>query len=281
MALRNKRIRRLAAATLLIAGIAGSPLPAGEIAEIRERGKLVMLSFPHQESVFVRTNLALGPTPRTGTADHFQGIDVDLMKRFAESLGVALEIRLVSQPSYGALIPDLLHGRGNVIASSFSITAVRREKVDFTEPYLSVYLEFVARLDSRISTVEDLTGGTAAILKGSSHEEHLRQMGIPPQQILAVEFNHENYTAVLEGDADYTLADSISVMRFLSGQPQLKVAFRLPGRDDYGFAVRRDSDLRQHLNRFLAKLRGGGELERIIRRHMMPAGGVDRLEKGR
>lgn len=266
----NILLSRIVAMGLVLAGIGASSPPESHLAEIKSRGNLVMLSFPHQESAFVRTNVVSGPMRRIGTANGFQGIDVDLMKAFAESLGVRLDIRPVSEPSYGALIPDLLAGKGDLIASSFTITAERKQKVDFSDPYYSVYPVILTRVGSPIAAVADLAGKRAAAIPGSSQEEHLRELGVASEKILAVDFRLETYTAVMDGEADFTLADSSSAMRFLHGYPKLRIAFRLPGEDEYGFAVPRGSDLREALNRFLAEMKTTGALERIIRRHMSP-----------
>jgi len=266
----NILFSRIVVIGLVLAGIGASSPQASHVAEIKSRDKLVMLSFPHQESVFVRTNVAAGPMPRVGTWNGFEGIDVELMHAFAESLGVRLEIRPVSEPSYGALIPELLAGKGDLIASSFTITEERKQAVDFSDPYFSVYPVILVRVGSPIASVADLAGKTAAAIPGSSQEEHLRGLGIAPDKLLSVDFRLETYTAVMDGEADFTLADSSSAMRFLHEYPKLKIAFRLAGEDAYGFAVPRDSDLREPLNRFLAEMKKNGELERIIRRHMRP-----------
>ncbi len=238
------------------------------VAAIRQRGKLVMLSFPHQKSIFVRTDVAKGAMPKFGTADRFSGIDVDLMMALAGSLGVELWIRPVSEPSFGALIPDLLAGKGDLIASSFTITEQRREQVVFSEPYYAVYPVIVARKGTTIESPADLTDKVASTIPGSSHEEHLRRLGVPAARLFRVSFVFEDYTAVLDGDADFTLVDSSSAERVLPKLKELEIAFRLPGEDHYGFAVPPGSNLIAYLNRFVAEMKRSGRLQEIIHRHL-------------
>jgi ABC-type amino acid transport substrate-binding protein len=121
------------ALSLLIVAVgarAGDP-PTSTVASVKARGKLVMLCFPHQDNGFISVNLGAGPMPKAGGEKNFQGVDVDIMVGFAQFLGVSLEIRSISVPSYGELIPALLRGDGDVIASSFSVTAERQKVVDF------------------------------------------------------------------------------------------------------------------------------------------------------
>jgi ABC-type amino acid transport substrate-binding protein len=46
------------------------------------------------------------------------------------------------------------------------------------------------------------------------------------------------------------------------------VAFRLSEEDRYGIAIRKGSDLREHLNRFLVKMKESGRLEEILERNL-------------
>jgi polar amino acid transport system substrate-binding protein len=250
-------------------GPAPEPATPSLLDEIVERGRLTMLSFPHQESAFVRTNLEMGPTPELGSADHFVGVDVDLMTGFAEHLGVELEVRRVSRPEYGALIPDLLADKADLIASSFSITPERQAQVDFSDPYFSVYPVIVPRVESSIAAVEDLQGLNAAAIAGSSHEEHLLELGVSPEQITYVSFTQECFSSVAEGLVDFTLHDSNSSLRYLRRTPELRIAFRLPGEDGYGFAVRPGSDaLLDELNGYLSSIRESGRLDEILESHL-------------
>lgn len=243
--------------------------------QILDSGKLVMITFPHQQSTFSRLDLEKGAMPRVdGTArfegvdaSHFEGIDVELMELFADHLGVHLEVRPVSQPSYGALIPDLYAGRGDLVASSLTITEERRQKVDFSVPYFSVYPVILALRDSGIESLDDLEGKTASVMEGSSHEERLLHLGIEPENLLRVDFTVAAIGAVLDGEADYTLQDSMAARRQLEANPQLERAFRLGEEEHYGIAVPEGSELKEALDAFLEELKESGELQEILEKY--------------
>jgi ABC-type amino acid transport substrate-binding protein len=227
-----------------------------------------MLSVPHQESAFVRTNIERGPMKRQGTAEDFHGVDVEIMKRFAESLGVELEVRPAvgpnGIPAYPELFTWLERGEGDLIASSLTITTERKKRVDFSRPYHVVYPIVIVRNDSFVKTPDDLDKAVAANLRGSSQEEHLRRLGFTDERIHFKEFTLEAYDAVLEGTADFTLVDSDSAYSFVSENRNLQIAFRLPGGEDpYGYALPKNSDLLPPLNAFLDRLEESGELDRI------------------
>jgi ABC-type amino acid transport substrate-binding protein len=229
----------------------------GGVAAVKARGKLVMLCFPHQENPFIRVNVAAG-------LDHYEGIDYEIVEGFAKQLGVALEVRPV-KPSFAALVPELLAGHGDLIASSFSVTPERRQKVDFSRPYYTVHTVVVVRKGSGIKSAADLAGKTGATVGGSSLEERIKQLH--PGRIHHVDFTRWNYDALSEKEADFTVLDESSTWRLLPLYPDLEVAFALPGVDEYAYAVAPESDLREALDRYLDGLRRDGRLDEIVRRN--------------
>ena len=255
----------------------GADAGTSALEAIQERGTLTMLSFPHTRSVFVRPNLEYGPTQRLGPAEHFVGIDVEILQAFAAHLGVDLEIRTLETPGYGPLIPALLDGQADLLASSLTITEARREIVDFSDPYFTLYPVIITQKNSPIHSVADLDGRTAATIAGSSHSERLAALGIPEARMLYVDFTSAYYTAILEEGAEFAVVDSITAARDLAEFPDLEIAFRLPEEEHYGMALPPGSDLLPVLNRFLAGLKKSGELQRLIDRNLeeLPADAME------
>lgn len=245
-----------------------SSSPQTDVEQIKARGSLIMLSAPHQENPFVHTRVDVGAMPDEGTAAQFAGVDVELMKGFAETLGVELKVRPAlgesGLPSYSALIPDLLAGEGDLIASSLSITPSRIEVVSFSVPYFSVVPVVVTRQGSEISSTDDLPGRLAGAIAGSSHEEILLGMGFEKSSIRYSDFALENYLDVAEGRVDFIIVDSNSAARFMLQFDELQIACEVSGRDDYGVAIRPESDLKPLLDEYLAQQRESGRVLELL-----------------
>lgn len=248
-----------AAISALLIAIVLIPCLATNLSDVKKRGKLIILCFPHQESIFIRTRVEVG-------LGHYDGIDYDLMKGFSEYLGVSLEV-LPVKPSFAELIPALLAGKGDVIASSFSITAERKKQIDFSDPYFNLRVAVIVSKTSNITSVDGLTGKVGSAVKGGSQEEIMKTIeGL--KDIHYVSFTRWNYDAISEGKADFTLVDEPSARTVLPEYPDLEVAFMLPGQDKYGFAITPGSDLREHLNRYLDEIKRSGKLEKVIQQYM-------------
>ena len=212
---------------------------AAGVADVKAHGKLVMLCFPHQESDFIRIKVETG-------LDHYDGIDFEIMDGFAKSLGVTLEVHAV-KPDFGALLPALLAGEGDVIASEFSVTTEREKQVSFSTPYFGSHNVVVVSGKSTVHAAADLAGKKASTIAGSSNLELTKTL--KPGVIAFANFTRWSFDAVSEGKADFTVQDEPSVWHLLKHYPDLKVAFALPGVEYYGYAVQRGSDLQPALDR--------------------------------
>lgn len=228
-------------------------------------GMLTMIAFPAIDEPFVSPNLEAGTMPRRGGIDRFQGIDVDLMAAFAASQGVDLEILVLEKPGYGSLIRALIDGRGDVIASAFTITVDRDREVDFSQAYFQVHPVIVSRRDAGIERLEDLVGKTAVGIVGSRQSQRVRTLpGVVAVE--EVEFQTEIFADLVDGEADFALMESASARFALRMHPRLEIAFSLPDSESYGVAVREGSRLKPLLDAFLERMDASGEHARILER---------------
>ena len=108
-------MRQLASpvAAVLLALSLVAPASGRSLAEIKESGELVMLSYLGANESFLRAK------PDGG----YDGLDYELVAGFARTLGV--ELRVVVKPHFVELIPALVAGEGDLIASTMSITPER------------------------------------------------------------------------------------------------------------------------------------------------------------
>jgi ABC-type amino acid transport substrate-binding protein len=261
------------AAVLALLGARGAA--AGDLAEVKARGRLVLLAHPTQDSPFVSANLDVMRERGLKLADlrkpeEFAGAEIELVLGFARSLGVGLEIHAITE-SYDALFTALEGRAGDLVASEITITPKRQQMADFSRPYLADWLVVVVRRDSPIAALPDLRGKRGAVIGGSSHLEFLRAAA-PEVEVRLTAFDLESLEAVERGEADFTLIEtSVPVGGSLDAlHPDIKVAFRLREFGN-GIAVRKGSDLLGPLDAYLARLKRTGELQRILDRNGVQA----------
>jgi len=269
----RRSTQRLALGAVAATVLLLPPLPghAGDLANVKARGKLVMVCFANQDDSFVSANLDAMRDRHLKLAEmrepgDFQGVDVELMEGFARKLEVKLEIHSLTS-SYGELVPALARGEGDLVANSLTITEKRRESVDFSIPYMIGWEVVVVRPDSPIASAADLKGKKCAVAPGTSLVESFKKIA-PEAQLIEKEFPLATYVAVAEGEADCAMSENATPVggTLAPPQPPLKVAFRVRP-FDYGIAVHKGSDLLGPLNDYLEEARRSGELLRLVKKY--------------
>ncbi|MCP4903284.1 MAG: amino acid ABC transporter substrate-binding protein [bacterium] len=233
--------------------------PVSHKAEVQARGHLTMLAFPTQTSNWVRPKVAVllesGLTlAELHDPEAYEGKDLELIRGFAESLGVELRIQAITT-NYGDLVRAVADGRGDLAASSVTITPERQKIVAFSDPVASMWAVVAGPLDSTVSKLEDLAGKRVQGMKGSSQVDEFRRVAPKDVELLYGDYTLENYAAVLEGNADFLLKDSSAEVGDpdVEPYPEVRVLIRLD-EAHFGIVFPKGSDLCLHFNRYLRQV---------------------------
>jgi ABC-type amino acid transport substrate-binding protein len=263
---------------LAMALLAVGSASAGGLAGVRERGVLRHLGIPYANFV-------------TGAGD---GMDVDLMRAFAEHLGVRYEF---VQTDWGQAIGDLTgHNvkskgddvkvlgqvpiKGDVIANGMTVIPWRSRAVAFAEPTFPTQVWLVSRADLPLSPIEPTSvlekdiAATKALMPSRTLLGKVNTCldpdlyGIKSTGAKVSLFSgalNELAPAVINGESELTLLDVPDALVALQKWPgEIKVIGPVSERQDMAPAFRQeDADLREAFNGFLKALKEKGEFRRI------------------
>lgn len=215
------------------------------------------------------------------------GFDYELVRHFAKQHKLKLE--MVVAPPSASLITWLQEGRGDMIASSITVSDARRDRgITFTQPYNKVAEQFVTATDKApINTLADLKGRTVALrpkshywktakkLQATGHEFHL----VAIEEALTTA---EVLMAVASGEFDATIADSHIVSiekRFIDAlAPGLMFTPKL----DHAWAVRPENPkLLQQLNQYLKKEIGSRHFNVVRQKYFSDPKKIDKYQGNR
>lgn len=209
------------------------------------------------------------------------GIDVDLARRLADYLGVA--VRFIFPADYADQIPRLLAGESDVVIAAMTITPERGLQVSFTEPYFEVSQAALVRRDRAPQDARsyfdlvDLPGLRVGVKQGTTIERFAREL-FPGERIRTFATHEAAVAALLAGAVDASVHDSPFVRfwerahREQAGRVQALLAPTTA--EHYGFAIRKgDPDFLNWLNLFIAQVRKDGTLEWLTQRHLVEATG--------
>jgi len=165
----------LLVAAILFAGCAGTP-QAAPAATTEKTHYIVGIDAEYPPYSYVDVN---------GTAT---GFDVDSMRWIAERK----RITVTFQPTaWDGMIPSMEAGKIDMVYSGMTITPERREKVNFSIPYLKIN-QSIAMNDNSNRTLDDFYAGRATVgaQRGTTGaiwvEENLVNKGIMPKENLVL-----------------------------------------------------------------------------------------------
>ena len=231
--------------TLGILGACGesntSQSEARSIEEIQESGKIIIGVFSDKK-----------PFGYVDSNGDYQGYDVYFGNRIAQDLGVEVEYVPVEAASR---VEYLVSNKVDIILANFTVTEERKEKVDFTLPYMKVALGVVSPDDALITDVEQLNGKTLIVSKGITAETYFTE-NYPNVNLLKFDQYSEAYNALLDGRGDALSTDNTEVLAWALENEGFSVGVESLGSiDTIAAAVQKGNDeLLEWLNNEIVEL---------------------------
>ena len=170
------------------------------------------------------------------------GPEFDLVRGFAEQLGVTLVISTVDNVS--EILPQLISGESHMAAAGLSITESRREYLSFGHPYDTVDMHLIYKVGTgKPRSIEEAIGRSIEVVAGSSHSDMLASLSqVYPKLEWSVNADVEVadlMEKVAHGELDFTVADSTEFNIQRHFYPDLRVALDLEIADPIAWAFRK------------------------------------------
>ncbi|MEL7448915.1 MAG: transporter substrate-binding domain-containing protein [Pseudomonadota bacterium] len=183
-----------------------------------------------------------------------RGFEIDVANRLARDMGVEVEFVV---PVWDELVPTLMSGKADIIASGFSITPDRALKMNFSAPYSNSGTGLATNLSltSDFDSLSDLNSKdvTIAVVTGTLSERLARSTF---EAATFAEFDTSDLAsdALVEGKA-HAFVVANPVPRFISLRHPDKVDVPLPEplrQSREAFAIRKgDPDFLAYLNAWI------------------------------
>lgn len=172
------------------------------------------------------------------------GFEYELAKKYAEYLGVELEI----VPSYNleTLFPKLESGEVDLIASGLAVTPKRLSQFSFAPSYDTISQKLVFKQGrKRPRKIEDLTGNLV-VTALSSHVENLEKLQVDHPELKWQENSEldaqELLLEILQDNIDYTVIDSNTLAINRRYYPEISIGFTIKKPEPLAWAVKKQGD---------------------------------------
>jgi len=244
------RLKTIVAAALIQAAALTPSLAGENLAAIKSAG------------VFkIGTEGTYAPFTYHDAAGKLAGFDVEIGQAVAAKLGVKAEF---VEGKWDGLIAGLDAKRYDTVINQVGITEARKQKYDFSDPYIASKAVLIVRQDnSDIKGFADLKGKKSAQSLTSNFGRIAEQAGA---ELVATDGFDQSIQLVLTRRADATINDSLSFLDFKKQKPDapVKIAAQQDNADYSGIIVRKgEPELLAAINKALADIKADGTYQKI------------------
>ena len=204
--------------------------------------------------------------PKTGDAI---GWEYDAMEEMAKRLNMKVEIQ---NTSWDAMIQSVSDGQYDMGMTGITIREDRKEKVDFSDPYMHSEMRMLVRADEdRFSDEKEFAAKEDLLIAA--------QPGTTPFYVSVYDILDGNEAnpriklfetfgatvqALRAGDVDLVLTDGVAANGYVeSSGGQLKVIGGPLGSEDFGFIFPKGSDLVPAFNAAIASMQADGTIDAL------------------
>ncbi len=212
------------------------------------------------------------------------GVDIEIMKKVAEKIGVELDVQDVN---FNTICGAVKSGKCAIGAAGITINADRLLEVDFSMPYASTEQYVVIAIDNTaIKTVEDLKGKQIGVQEGTTSD--ILISGLVTDGTLAgatiTSYTAPAVAAASIGKIDAVVTDKLTAETIVANNAEKYQTFKLVKADgsdaaeveEYGFAVAKgNEELLDIINEVVEGLIKDGSIEKWTQEYTDLAKGLE------
>jgi len=198
------------------------------------------------------------------------GVDVEIAKWFARyAFGREQRLTFVCAPT-AVREPLLTGGRVDLVISTFTYTADRDTRIDFSRAYYKATGRLLVKNGSPINTLNDIRGRKVATTPGSIYDRWMRRC-FPTAEVLAVESVTAAVIAFNQGRADAVMFDDTSLALQAATDPNAKLTDDLFLEAPYGIGIKQGNvQLKRWVDARLNLMKKKDIFQQIIRNNVAP-----------
>ena len=194
------------------------------------------------------------------------GFEYDIAETLAKDLGVTAEF--VETP-WDSLIAGVDANRYDIVINNVSATDERKQKYDFSVPYLYSEPKVAVKKDSSLQNVSEISGHSSAQSETSNFRKMVEAKGA---SIVVVSGFDEAIEQVLSGRAEMTANDSVSFAEYFKEHPDANLRLLSgdlgTGSNSSILMAKGQDALRNAIDESLKKHLGNGDIKAIYEKYV-------------
>lgn len=194
-------------------------------------------------------------------SDTLTGYDVEVAKAIGEKMGVKVEF---SEITWEGLLASLDNGTVDLVLNQVGVTDERKEKYDFSDPYLYSYIALIVNKDNNDITSWDTSKGKKTSLNISSNYAAIAEEY--EMDITASETFSKDIELLLAGRTDCVINNTIAFNDYLiqKSDTPIKIADVRAEADTVAAPIPKgNEDLVEAVNKAIKELKEDGTLAKL------------------
>lgn len=224
-------------------------MPAGStMKKIQDRGRLIV-GVNQDTLLFGYLN------PLT---NQLEGFDIDMARQVAKAIfGDETKIQFKAVVS-ASRIPVILDGSVDMVISTMTINAARKEQIAFSEVYYLAGQKVLVRRDSTAQSIADLNGQSVCVPKGSTTAKNIPRLN--PRAVLNEVDTFTDCLVLFQmGKVDAISSDDVVLAGLAKQDPYAKVIGERLTDEPYGIGMAKDnSDFVRFVNGVISQAKADG-----------------------
>ncbi len=216
-----------------------------------------------QRVIRIATEGAYPPFNDMSADGKLVGFDVDVINAVCAKMNAKCELQA---QDWDGIIPGLLVNKYDAIIAGMSITPERLEQVDFSEPYFSNTIVWLAKTDGSFdpkNVTKKVLGGQRSTTGAAYILE--KYDGKDGNRVQLYDSYTNAYLDMKAGRNDAVMAEKVSAADWLKANNEGfgLVGEEIDNNDHIAIAVRKGDPLKAEFDKALAELKASGELAKI------------------
>lgn len=242
------------------------------VASVMSIAMLAGCGSGESKEIIMGTNAAFPPfeyTTSDGLVGEFDGIDVAIAKKVADSLGKTL---VIEDMEFDGLIASVKTGKVDFVAAGMTATEERAQNVDFSDTYyVASQVIVVAQDNEDITKAADLTNDkSVGVVLGYTGDSIVTDtVGVAEEKITRANRAVDIVQDVKNGKLDAVVVDS-ATGKALAEKNDLKIVEdpEVFDTEEYAIAVQKgNTELLESINKVLAEMKANGEIDALAEQY--------------
>lgn len=224
---------------------------------------------PAAKVYVVGTDAAYVPFESQNDKGEIVGFDIEVVQAVAKKAGI--EVKFINTPWEG-IFNSLNQGDRDLLVSAITITAERKQTMDFSTPYFDAQQLIAVKKDSKIAKFNDLKKLKVGVQNGTTGDEVVTKLqGKESPNIKRFEATPLALKELEAGGVDAVVADNGVVEHYVnnnSGAQFKTITDASFSPEQYGLAVKKgNTELLEKLNKGLADIKTDGTYDKIYAKY--------------